>query len=209
MSQSTRHDFLLAMQTRFACKKYQDKAIPKESLDAILEAGRLSPTSFGLEGWAFHVIQAPRLKEKLTKACFDQESVATAPVTIIITALTASSYEPTGPFVTQRGSRFPGTLVDFVADYEGYYYFLEKEGRIDCWSRAQCYIACANMMTVAASETIQSCAIEGFDEDQVAQIIKIDQEIWQVSLLITFGYPAEPFREKIREPLKNLVTYYN
>ena len=208
MSREVMDDFIQTMHTRFACKKYENKPIPKKTLEFILEVGRLSPTSFGLEGWAFHVVQSPLLRKQLTKACFDQESVATAPVTMIITALTASSYKPTGSFVTQRGVRFPGTLDEFVADYEGYYYFLKKEGRIDCWSRAQCYIAAANMMTAAATETIQSCAIEGFDEDQVAKIINLEQHTWQVSLLITFGYPAEPVREKIREPLANLVTYY-
>ncbi len=200
--------FLEMMNTRFACKKYKKTPLSKESIESILEAGRLSPTSFGFEGWAFHVVQNSRLIERLTDACFDQESVLTAPITIVITALTENNYDPRGEFVTQRGKRFPGTLDEFVADYEGYHQFLKEQDRLDAWSKNQCYIAAANMMNIAVLEGIQSCAIEGFDENKIATILNIDKDKWQVALVIPFGYPAEEVREKIREPLSELVTYY-
>ena len=201
--------FLKIMNTRFACKKYKGTPLSKESIESILEAGRLSPTSFGFEGWAFHVVSNNTLRDSLTVACFDQESVLTSPLTIIITALKASSYEPRGEFVTQRGKRFPGALSEFVNDYEGYYQFLKETHRLDSWSKSQCYIAAANMMNIAAIQGIQSCAIEGFDEDKVAKVLNLDTNVWQVALVIPFGYPDEPVREKIREPLLNLVNYYN
>ena len=200
--------FLSVMRTRFACKRYGDTPITDRRLAGILEAGRLSPTSFGLEGWKFHVIQDRKLREDVTKACFDQQSVATAPVTIAIAALKAPSYEPDGPFVAQRGKRFPGTLEEFIADYRGYYEFLASQGRLDCWSRAQCYIASANMMHAAACEGIQSCAIEGFDESHMARLLRLDTVRWQVALAITFGYQDEQSRIKIREPIEELVEYH-
>lgn len=200
--------FLSVMRTRFACKRYRDAPIADHLLIGILEAGRLSPTSFGLEGWKFHVIRDQTLRKDVTTACFEQESVATAPVTIAITALKAPFYDPDGAFAAQRGSRFPGTLEEFIADYRGYYEFLERQGRLDCWSRAQCYIASANMMHAAACEGIQSCAIEGFDESQMACLLQLDTTRWQVALVITFGYQDEQPRIKIREPLEELVEYH-
>ncbi len=64
------------------------------------------------------------------------------------------------------------------------------------------------MMSAAAHWGIQSCAIEGFEEDKVSQLLGIDQSKWVISLLITLGYPDEPMREKVREPLAELVTYH-
>ena len=200
--------FMAAMQNRYACKRYSEKQISPIDLHYILETGRLSPTSFGLEGWHFHIVTSDELRGAMTKACFDQESVATAPVSIVITARKSGSYDPQGEFVAQRGKRFPGTLQEFIDDYIGYYRFLEKNGRIDCWSRAQCYIAAANMMQCAVTMGVQSCAIEGFDEEKIATIISLDTEIWQVALVITFGYPDEEVREKIREPLHSLTTFH-
>lgn len=200
--------FMQAMQDRFACKWYKPERIEPQLVYLILEAGRLSPTSFGLEGWHFHVVQSATLRTEMTAACFNQESVATAPISIVITALKTASYEPYGAFVSQRGKRFPGTLQEFVDDYIGYYDFLLENGRIDCWSRSQCYIAAANMMQAGATVGIQSCAIEGFDEDKVAKILQLDTNVWQIAMVITFGYPNETIREKIREPLEALTSYY-
>ena len=201
-------EFMRSMEHRFACKRYRETPLESTMVHHILEAGRLSPTSFGLEGWHFHVIRSSEMRRSLVSPCFDQESVATAPLIIVITALKSSSYDPYGSFVSQRGRRFPGSLDEFVEDYLGYYKFLKEQGRLDCWSRSQCYIACANMMQGAAEMGIQSCVIEGFDEDKVASIIDLDTSLWQVALVITFGYPDEPHREKIRQPLDDLVTHH-
>jgi len=200
--------FIEAMQNRFACKMYKEKPLNNSEIETILEAGRLSPTSFGLEGWHFHVVTDKVLIKELTTACFDQESVLSAPVSIIITALRGDAFSPDSPFIRQRAARFPTTLKEFVDDYIGYYDFLVENNRLECWSRSQCYIAGANMMSIAAANNIQSCAIEGFDEELVADVIKLDLKKWQVAMVIPFGYPAENNREKIRESLEDLVTFY-
>ncbi len=198
---------LEAMINRFACKLYKDQKISDDHLNLILESGRYTPTSFGLEGWHFHVVEDKKLIKELTKACFDQESVLSAPLSIILTAL-RDDYQLNSPFVIQRGERFPVTLQEFIDDYRGYYEYLIENDRVECWSRSQCYIAAGNMMSIAASLDIQSCAIEGFDEKMVADVIKLDLNRWQVALVIPFGYSAEPKRVKIREPLEKLVTYH-
>jgi nitroreductase len=200
--------FLEAMQNRFACKLYKDQPLSDLEITTILEAARLSPTSFGLEAWHFHVVTDLTLRKELTEACFDQESVLSAPVSIILTALREEPFATNHPFLIQRALRFPTTLEEFVDDYVGYYDFLVEKGRLECWARSQCYIAAANMMSIAAANNIQSCAIEGFDEEKVAKVINLDLKEWQVALVIPFGYPAESNREKIREPLESLVTYH-
>ena len=49
MKNNLNDPFIKAMHNRFACKKYLNKPIESNILEAILEVGRLSPTSFGLE----------------------------------------------------------------------------------------------------------------------------------------------------------------
>jgi len=198
--------FLEAMQSRFACKQYSDRKISEEDLLSILEYGRLTPTSFGLELWSFHVVEKPSLRGHLLTACFEQESVLTAPLSIVILCRAQSYLDPDGPCVKQRGSRFPGSLTAFVEDYRPYYDFLRKEDRLECWSRSQGYLAAANMMTGASERGIQSCAIEGFDEDRVLALLGQDRKDWTVSMVIPFGYPAEPARPKIRASLESLVV---
>lgn len=193
------------LQHRFACKLYRRDPIEGEKLSVILEAGRLSPSSFGIEHWTFHV--AP--SEDLLSSCYYQESMKTAPVTVVITAKRGKYYEPCGEFIRARGIRFPGTLEEFIDDYKGYYEFLKEEGRLDEWARAQCYIAAANMMTAASELGIQSCAIEGYDNGKVLSALGLSGEEELVGLVIAFGYPAEEERPKVRlSPAEAVVFHF-
>jgi nitroreductase len=200
--------FLEALQARFACKLYTNRAIEDCALHEILESARLTPTSFGLELWSFHIVQSQEGRERLYHACFDQDSVKTAPLSIVTLVRPGHWYDPNGEPVKERGSRFPGNLKDFIADFRPYHTFLSENNRLDCWSKSQGYLAVANMMTCASFLGIQSCAIEGFDEGKVLALLNLSPSDWLVSLVTTFGYPAEECRPKVREKLENLVCYH-
>ena len=192
------------LKNRFACKLYENRMIEDEKLNAILEAGRLSPSSFGLEPWTFHVAKSDALLE----ACFYQESMKTAPITIVITAKRGRFFSPDSEFMKERVSRFPGSYKEFIDDFSGYYEMLRREGRLDLWSKSQCYIAAMSMMIAASEESIESCAIEGYDNDKVLDVLGVSKEDEIVGIAIAFGYSSEPIREKIREPLDSIVVYH-
>lgn len=204
--------FLEAMERRYACKLYDGLPLSAELEDYILECGRLSPSSFGLEPWRFFVNRAgpgslSGAREALFEATFRQDAVRTAGLVIAILARRASDYEPDSAFTRRRSGRFPGGHPVFRDDYKGYYGFLAAEGRLEDWARAQTYIACANMMTGAAAAGIDSCAIEGYKENDVLAAIGADPLAWRVGILAVFGHAAESPREKIREALGELVEY--
>jgi len=195
--------FLEAMRHRFACRNYLDKPISKEDLAEILEYGRLSPSSFGFEAWAFHVTEGAE-REKLYEAAFSQPMLLQAPLSIIILARRGKYYDPDGAFVWQRDSRY-GDPKPIIEDYRGFYEFLRDEGRLDAWSKSQCYLAGANMMTGAKSMGIDSCALEGFDNAKVLAMLGLSGEDWMAALVIPFGYSAVPETPKTRAPMEDLL----
>ncbi|CEM62409.1 NAD(P)H-dependent oxidoreductase [Treponema phagedenis] len=203
---------LAVFQNRYACKKFDSsKKIPKDEADFILEAARLSPSSFGLEGWQFVAVYSDELlRKKIGEACFAQDNVFTSSLIVVSLCKAAKAYAPESAFVRQRAERFPDELAAFLADYRGYHGYLHSAGRLDEWSRAQTYICCANMMTAATACGIQSCAIEGFINDEVLTILNYSAEEWNVGIITVFGYAAgdnfEP-RKKIREPKESIITW--
>jgi nitroreductase len=199
--------FLSAMERRYACKLYDSKPLSEELTAFILECGRLSPSSFGLEHWKFVAAMGEALSEGLFEACFSQESVRTAGLGIVILVRRADVYDPDSAFVRSRAERFPGGHPVFREDYKGYYAFLKAGGRLEEWAKSQSYIALANMMTGAAAAGIDSCAIEGYKEEAVLSAVGADPLRWRVGVVAVFGRSAEPPREKIREPLSDLVEY--
>lgn len=197
--------FLATMQKRFACKCFMtDIRLSASCIDFILECGRLSPSSFGLEHWHFIVIEERKDILALGNACLAQNAVSSAPCAIVILTRREADLAPDSDFVRRRGLRFPGRIEDFIEDYRPYWESLEREGRLEHWSRAQGYIAGANMMTGAAAIGLDSCPIEGFEEDEVLKCIGMKKKEWSVSLVISFGRADEKTRPKIREAAEKI-----
>ncbi len=198
--------FASIMGRRYACKRFDpERTVGELERRSILEAGRLSPSSFGLEPWLFVLADSPALKERSRRACFGQDSVGTADFIVTIAVRCRRHYAPDSEFVSARASRFPGGLPAFLEEYCGYWEHLEAHSLTEHWARAQGYIACANMMNAAAALGVDSCAIEGFSEPDVLSALSLDPEDWLVSLVVPFGYRGEDRRPCIREPLESVV----
>lgn len=58
-------EFKEVIRQRYSCKKYSDRQVEKEKIDAILEAGRLAPTAKNLQEQHIYVIQSKDLLEKI------------------------------------------------------------------------------------------------------------------------------------------------
>lgn len=209
MNAVTKEDFLSVMRRRYACKLFsRERLLTDSDCDYILECARLSPSSFGLEHWQLFAVRTDAMVARLRAACFDQDVVGTASLVVVAMCRRGVAYDPSDEFVRERGSRFPGGLDVFVADYSGYYSFLKENSLVDHWARSQCYIACANMMTGSAAAGIDSCAIEGYDNALVLDALGLDPFLWETGIVTSFGYATnDDPREKIRMPIEGIATY--
>ncbi len=205
----TKEEFLEIMKRRYACKLF-DTSRPLSDTDTsfILECARLSPSSFGLEHWHLFALRSPEKRAQLFSACLSQDAVGSAPLAVAAMCRRSTAYDPDASFVRERGSRFPGGIRAFVDDFRPYYEFLEKNKMLDHWARSQCYIACANMMTGAAAAGIESCAIEGYDNEAVLSVLGLGSSLWETGIITVFGYAAgADSREKIRMNESEIITH--
>lgn len=201
--------FLEAMQFRHACKLFDDtRTVPEETFREILEAGRLSPSSMGMEPWRFIVITDPALKEKLRPVCWNQPQITTCSHLVAVTALTDTLLPASGypqKMLARRGLS-PEMLEGYVQRYGAFTQAMEKKGMLGAWSIRQCYLAAANMMTAAAFLGVDSCPIEGMEPEKAAAVLELEEER-ELPLLLAFGYRANPAQEKKRLSLEEIVEY--
>lgn len=192
-----REEFLRALQFRHACKVFDEKrALPRTDLDYILEAGRLSPSSLGLEPWRFLVIEDKALRRDLRPACWNQSQITTASALIVILALKSALKPETG-----YAKRMLRRLVNSEAELEEAMQIYRDivRGDLAAWSVAQCHIAAAQMMIAAAVIGVDSCPMGGFIPEAVADALKIDRGEVEIALLLALGYRAgiQPGRHRL------------
>ncbi|MGD6853258.1 MAG: nitroreductase family protein [Candidatus Bathyarchaeia archaeon] len=76
-------DVFEAVQARKSIRAYQDKPIPRETLERILEAGRLAPSARNVEPWHFIAVTDKEKRKTLSKGLY-AKFVASAPLVIVV-----------------------------------------------------------------------------------------------------------------------------
>jgi len=206
-----KNDFTKAMGFRHACKKFDEtKKISDEEMHYILEAGRTSPSSFGLEGWKFLVITNEALKAKLRPFCWDQVQITSCSHLVVLLAEIEGAKVESGKPAKQLGRRGMDKekLKGYIELYAGHLaHTLETDKNIYEWTARQTYIAGANMMTAAAFIEIDSCAIEGFEKENVENALALDTSKWQVAMLLPFGYRVKEQPTQLRLDFNEVVEF--
>ncbi len=206
-----KNKFLEAMDFRHACKVFDEsKKISDEEMRFIVEMGRKSPSSFGMEPWKFLVITNEELKKKLRPFCWDQVQITSCSHLVVILAA-IEAVKPESGEVLKKFSRreMPKEQLDFYMQlYTNHLQdTLSSDEKIYAWTSKQTYIALANMMTGAAYLHIDSCPIEGFEKSKVEEVLNIDTKQYQLSVIVPFGYRLHERSQQLRSPYEEVVEY--
>lgn len=211
MENNMTNAFTKAMEFRHACKLFDEtKKISDEEMRYILEAGRKSPSSFGMEAWKFLVITNDDLKSKLRPHCWNQPQITSCSHLVVVLAGIESVKVESGiPEKRFLRREMPQEKLDFYLNK--YASHLEKtlssDENIYCWTARQSYIAAGNMMTAAAFVGIDSCPIEGFEKEKVEAALELDTGSYQVAMLLTFGYRVNEQSKQLRLPFDEVVEF--
>lgn len=216
-----KEDLLQAMMYRYATKKFDpDKKIPAEDFQAILDAARLSPTSFGFEPFKLLVIQNKNLREKMRPFGWGIQAGLDASHFIVILArkkadlVYGSAYlehiqHDVKELPEAAYMLYKDAYTNFaVNDFKNF----ESERAAFDWSCKQAYIVLGNMLTMAAYAGIDSCPLEGFQPAEMNKLLGEEEKLFDlghygVAVMAAFGYRDEkPHRNKTRRTLGEIVT---
>ena len=205
------NDFMKAMDFRHACKLFDEtRKIPAEALEYILEAGRKSPSSFGMEPWKFLVIQNDELKAKLRPYCWDQPQITTCSDLVVILAK-IDAVRPGGDYVPSMFKRREMS-EELFEKYIGLYgshlaHTMSSDENTLAWTARQCYIALGNMMSAAAYIGIDSCPIEGFEKEKVEEVLGLEPSQYQLAVMMPLGYRVNPQSKQLRLAFDEVVEF--
>lgn len=215
-----RQQLLDTFNYRFASKRFDpNKKIDDKDFETILETGRLSPSSLGLEPWKFLVVQDPELRQALKPISWGaQGQLDTASHFVIL--LARKNVRPESPYfqyhvreIRHMSEEMVSAMVEKTANFQrDNLHLYESDRALWDWASKQTYIPLGNMMTAAAFLGIDSCPIEGFQYEDVAKVLAdkgyLDTDEFWPSVMVAFGYrDAEPKRAKTRRPAEDVVQW--
>ena len=174
MSLETQTLFLEALNWRYAVKKFDPKKIlSTEQIDYVLEVFRLAPTSFGLQPYKLIVVSDPKLKETLFLQAGGQNQFKDCSHLLVFCALKQIDENYVDQYVQTiaetRNVKLE-TLQGFKNSILDWLNKLSPEEFLN-WSKKQVYLALGMVLSACALDKIDSCPMEGFDAQQVSQIL--------------------------------------
>lgn len=219
--EAKKQEILEAYQFRHAAKEFDpEKKISDEDFEFILETGRLSPSSFGFEPWRFVVIQNPELREQLKPVSWGaQKQLPTASHYVVMLARTAEDMVHNSDYIEHMKKdvkqlpeeAYKATSSFYKTFLKSDFKLLGNDRAMFDWAAKQVYIALGNMMTAAAQIGIDSCPIEGFDQEKVHDILEqagvLEGGNFEVAVMAAFGYRVRDPRPKVRQDMNDVVKW--
>ena len=203
-------NYLEILKFRHACKIFDEsKKIGAGEFDFILEAGRLSPSSTGLEQWDFLVVQNKELREKIKAVSWNQAQITSCSHLVVILAK-IKEVKVGSSYIDKMIARRADKNIEAIAERQKFFLlsnFKNDDELTFQWSHEQCMIAATNMMNAAASLGIDSCPMEGFDRHALNEILGLDESEKRVAIVVPFGYRLNPQPEKLRRQRAEVVTW--
>lgn len=198
---------------RYATKKFDTtKELPAADLEYILEAGRLTATSYGLQPFKIIVVTDQEKKQALMAAAYSQMQVGENAALLVLAARTdidaAYIAKYTARIESERG--LPAGAVDGYKDMMiGHLTSLTPEARL-VWSQKQAYIALGTMLIAAAEKEVDSCPMEGFDASAFDEILDLAAYKLKATVLLPLGYRSQEDAtqnyQKIRQMTEEIVV---
>ena len=156
---------LNALNWRYAVREFSNADVPETLINTLLEATRLSPSSYGLQPYKLIVVRSRAVRARLLKHSYGQEKVLKSSHFVVFAAETKIGDDTVDRYAkmlsTQRTTLSPDTL-GYIAHIKAALSSMTEDQQQQ-WAREQAYIALGNFLTSAAILGIDSCPMTGFD----------------------------------------------
>ncbi|MEJ2099569.1 MAG: nitroreductase family protein [Desulfobacterales bacterium] len=203
-------DLLKLMKTRRSIRRYQDKDVPDELLEKIMEAGRWAPSGDNGQPWRFIVVRDMETKMALSRIA--TEGSGRRFTAEYFTGRLDERFE--GLKDEEKKARVyqklrSGAVSSFLVDAP---VIIVVCACLDVWDVSyDVALATQNMQLMAHALGLGTCVVvapvcDMIDEVEAAKLLKIPHG-YKVALPLAVGYPAENPRPRPRWALEDIVYY--
>ncbi len=197
---------------RYATKKFDPtKKITDEKLTELLEAMRLTATSYGLQPYKFLVIENPDLRAKIRTHAWDQPQVTDASHLIAICNYRTMDEAYVDHYIDSIVKE-RGVTREMLAGYRQMMVGSLKARTPEnatAWMKNQAYIVLGFLLSAAAEMKIDSCPMEGFEATKVDDVLDLAEKNLTVATLCPVGYRSADDTTaayaKVRFPFSEIV----
>ena len=182
-----------SLQWRYATKRMSGKKVSEEKLASILEATRLSASSYGLQPYTILVVSNNELKEKLGAAAYNQPQLIESSHVMVfcihktINSKDVSTYikliADTRSIPSEALKGFEDAILGTVSSL--------NDAELQNWSAKQAYLALGTAIAAAAELQVDTCPMEGFNHADFDEILGLNEKGLTSVVILPLGYRSD------------------
>ena len=179
-----------SLKWRYAVKRMNGNKIPEATMNTILEATKLAPSSFGLTPYNIIVIEDEATRKKLQPHFYNQPQVGESSALVIFATWNSITEKEVAEYM-QEIAEERGVPVESLNDFASYINGSIKNltaEQLQIWAAKQTYIALGFTLVAAASEEIDATPMEGFKPDAVDEALGLKELGLHSAVAVTLGY---------------------
>lgn len=205
-------NLLESLEWRYATKVFdKNKKVSDTDLADIIEAFRLTPSSFWLQPWKLVVVTDENTRKELLPNSWNQQQIVDASHLLVLTRV-ENAWEKLVEDYLNNMTQTTGAKREDLKGYEDMMkWFLNGLSleQKNAWADRQVMIASGVMMSLLAQKQIDACPIEGFDRAKYNEILSLNEKGLSSVLVLPIGYRDESdkysSRPKIRFPKEDIL----
>ncbi len=187
-------NYMDAFNWRYATKRMSGSAVPEDKVRRVCEAGRLAPSSFGLQPYALVTVRDALQKLRLFEGPAPQPQVTGCSHLLVLATRITIDDQLVDDFIqltaNVRGLSM-GDLHGYSRAIKGTLDGFESVAAKREWARSQAYIAMGFILAAAALEAVDATPMEGFDPDALDEMLGLKEQGLHSVALVALGYRDE------------------
>jgi nitroreductase len=161
-----------AIQQRRSIKHFDlQHVMTQNEIDTLLSHAILSPTAFNIQNWRFVVVTDKTLRQKIREVSWGQAQVEEASLFIVL----VGDLMAWNKNAARYWKNAPQAVQDYLVPAIYPYYDGKPQVQRDEVMRS-CGMAAMNLMLHAKSMGYDSCPMDGFDFDKVAELLNLPKD---------------------------------
>lgn len=202
-----------SLEWRYATKKFDSsKKVSLENLEQIKKAIQLSASSYGLQLYKVLIIESSEIREKLKSVSFGQDQITEASHLVVFCNYSVVTEKHIDEYFVLKSQV---EQID-ISHFKGYSDFIKADVRNKSeiekqrWTSNQTYLALGNLLNACAELKIDACPMEGFDAEKYNEILNLEKQGLNASVIATIGYRSDDDvsqnAKKVRKSTDNLFA---
>ena len=182
-----------SLQWRYAVKKFDtNKELSELQIETLKEAFNLTATSYGLQPLKLVIIKNKKIQEKLVPFSWNQQQILQASHLLVICVKDNYTTQEVENYfnLVQKIRNTPDEVINPFKKFLTAEIAKKTQEELYISNKNQAYIALGNLLTVCASQEIDSCPMEGFTPDKYDEILDLTKDNLKSVLVLPVGFRA-------------------